>query len=69
MRRLADQLTDRERTVVQAHYGIGAPAQTLSTIGATLGVSAERVRQIEAAALAKLRAGLTRPAPTAEGLP
>jgi RNA polymerase primary sigma factor len=69
LRRLADQLTDRERAVVEAHYGIGTPPQTLGTIGATLGVSAERVRQIEVAALAKLRAGLTRSAPTAEGLP
>lgn len=69
VRRLAEQLSERERAVLHAHYGIGERPQTLGAIGATLGVSAERVRQIEAAALAKLRAELTRAAPVAEGLP
>ena len=58
VRTLVEQLTDRERAVVRAHYGLGEPAQTLASIGARLGVSAERVRQIEAAALARLRAAL-----------
>ena len=64
VRELVDQLTDRERSVIQAHYGLGGPAQTLTRIGTALGVTAERVRQIEAGALTKLRAALAQPAAT-----
>ena len=45
-------LSDRERTVVRSHYGLDPPPRTLRE----LGVTAERVRQIECAALDKLRA-------------
>ena len=48
-------LNDRERAAVSAHYGVGGPAQTLRELAGTLGVSAERVREIEQGALAKLR--------------
>jgi RNA polymerase primary sigma factor len=58
VRSLADQLGDRERTVIRAHYGLDQPAQTLSQIGRVLGLTAERVRQIEVAALDRLRAAL-----------
>ncbi len=34
-----------------AHYGLGQSAQTLTEIGAALGLTAERARQIESAAL------------------
>jgi RNA polymerase primary sigma factor len=63
VRSLADQLGERERTVILAHYGVGQPAQTLSRIAATLGLTAERARQIEVAALSKLRNALAQPAP------
>jgi RNA polymerase primary sigma factor len=63
LRDLADQLDERERAVIRAHYGLGEPAKTLSEIGARLGVTAERARQIEAGALDKLRAALAQPAP------
>jgi RNA polymerase sigma factor (sigma-70 family) len=47
-------LDDRERTVVCRRYGIGGTAETLQEIAETLRLSAERVRQIEHAALGKL---------------
>jgi RNA polymerase primary sigma factor len=62
MRELASRLEERERVVLRAHYGLGQPAQTLAQIGESLGLTAERVRQIEAAALRRLRDGLARPA-------
>src|SRR5689334_20203974 len=55
LRALLSRLTEREREVVQARFGFDAPAEKLSEVGARLGVSAERVRQIEERALAKLR--------------
>jgi RNA polymerase primary sigma factor len=50
-------LTDRERMVVGGRYGLGGrPERTLRDLATSLGVSAERVRQIEQVALDKLRA-------------
>ena len=48
-------LTDRERTILTEHYGLNGEPRTLRVIAAGLGVSAERVRQIEQGALDKLR--------------
>jgi RNA polymerase sigma factor (sigma-70 family) len=55
LRALLSRLTEREREVVRARFGFDAPAEKLSEVGERLGVSAERVRQIEERALAKLR--------------
>jgi RNA polymerase sigma factor (sigma-70 family) len=55
LRALLSRLTDREREVVGARFGFDAPAEKLSEVGERLGISAERVRQIEERALAKLR--------------
>jgi RNA polymerase sigma factor (sigma-70 family) len=49
------QLSHREADVVRARYGFDGCERTLREIGDGLGVSAERVRQIEAASLGKLR--------------
>lgn len=59
---LTNALEDRERAVIRSHYGLGQEMRTLSEIGAGLGVTAERARQIESAALAKLRQALAQPA-------
>ncbi len=55
LRALLSRLTDREREVIGARFGFDTPAEKLSQVGERLGVSAERVRQIEERALAKLR--------------
>jgi RNA polymerase primary sigma factor len=62
VRDLTDVLDDRERAIIRAHYGLDEQAQTLSEIGAGLGLTAERARQIEAGALNKLRQTLARAA-------
>ncbi len=52
-----DDLAPNERTVLRRRFGLeGNEPETLESIGGTLGVSRERVRQIEAAGLRKLRA-------------
>jgi RNA polymerase sigma factor (sigma-70 family) len=55
---LLGHLTDRERTVISSRYGLGCREQTLREIAPRLGVSAERVRQIEQDSLAKLYAAV-----------
>ena len=58
--RAAEQtLSPREREVLEARYGLGGrQPETLREVGERLGVSLQRVAQIEAAALAKLRRAL-----------
>ena len=61
VRDLADGLDERERTVLRGHYGLGRPSQTLHEIGSDLGLTAERIRQIEKQALEKLREAAAKP--------
>jgi RNA polymerase primary sigma factor len=50
-----DTLTLREKQVIEWRFGLGCERLTLKECGAILGVQQERVRQIEAKALRKLR--------------
>ncbi|NJK39777.1 MAG: RNA polymerase sigma factor SigC [Oscillatoriales cyanobacterium RM2_1_1] len=56
LQQLLVDLSDRERDVIQMRYGLGdGQAYSLADIGRALELSRERVRQIEAKALQKLR--------------
>ncbi|WP_437608055.1 sigma-70 family RNA polymerase sigma factor [Sorangium sp. So ce834] len=56
-KRLLDELTPREQDVLRRRFGLdGAPERTLAEIGASMSLSRERIRQIEAIALRKLKA-------------
>jgi RNA polymerase sigma factor (sigma-70 family) len=59
LRDLLSGLSDREREVLRARYGLDGEAESLRAVASRLGVSAERVRQIEHRALGKLRAAAT----------
>jgi RNA polymerase primary sigma factor len=56
IRGILHTLTDREQRVMILRYGLdGGDARTLEEVGLEFGVTRERVRQIEAKTLAKLR--------------
>ena len=56
VRQLLGTLDERERRVLELRYGIGGDrARTLEEVGKEFGVTRERIRQIEAKALRKLR--------------
>jgi RNA polymerase nonessential primary-like sigma factor len=58
---LAD-LSSREQEVLARRYGLGRPEpETLQVISDHLGISRERVRQIEKGALRKLKSLVERP--------
>jgi RNA polymerase sigma factor (sigma-70 family) len=59
-------LSDREKTVLRLRFGLGDQAESmkLELIGERLGLSKERIRQVQVSALAKLReaVSISRPA-------
>jgi RNA polymerase primary sigma factor len=57
LRLLLADLTEREREAISLLYGLnGTPAQSYSQAGRRMGCCKERIRQLKARALAKLRA-------------
>jgi RNA polymerase primary sigma factor len=55
-----DDLTPREQRIMRMRFGMdGASEQTLKEIGEAFGVTRERIRQIEAKAIAKLQGSAT----------
>ena len=55
LRALLGRLTERERDIVNARFGFDRPGEKLIDVAERLGISAERVRQLEERALVKLR--------------
>jgi RNA polymerase primary sigma factor len=56
VRKVLSSLTPREAEVLRLRFGIGKPSDgTLEEVGRTFGVTRERIRQIEAKAISKLR--------------
>jgi RNA polymerase primary sigma factor len=57
LKRALLRLTPRARSVLMRRFGLdGNPPQTLEQVGESLGITRERVRQLEARALRELRA-------------
>ena len=54
-------LPPRHAEVIRRRFGLGGPEQTLQQVAAAMGVTRERVRQIEAKAMSRLRSGMGRP--------
>jgi RNA polymerase primary sigma factor len=54
VRRAMTHLPERERLVLERHYGLTGRPETLQEIGNDLGVTRERVRQLESHALSTL---------------
>ena len=54
---ILDELDPREREIIASRFGLGEgrEAETLEQVGQRLGVTKERIRQLQARAIGKLR--------------
>lgn len=54
---MLEELTEREREIINSRFGLtlGMEPQTLEEVGSRFGVTKERIRQLEARALGKMR--------------
>ena len=59
VRRAIASLPERERRIIELRFGVGGEPQALEAIGKELGITRERVRQLEAEALQKLELELS----------
>ena len=56
LEKVLETLTERERTILALRFGLtGEEPLTLEEVGKRFGLTRERIRQLEAKALAKLR--------------
>jgi RNA polymerase primary sigma factor len=58
VRRAVQELPEHERRVIELRFGLDGDPQSLEAIGRELGLSRERIRQLEANALTKLESEL-----------
>ena len=58
VRTAVQKLPERERRLIELRFGLDGDPQSLEAIGRELGMSRERIRQLEAEALAKLESEL-----------
>ena len=65
IRRAVESLPERERRVVELRFGFDGESLTLEAIGRELGLTRERVRQLEKSAFAKLAGDLRDAVPAA----
>ena len=56
---ILEELSKREREIIKMRFGIGTEEKTLNEIGRILGITRERVRQIQTKAMEKIRKMLT----------
>ena len=67
VREALEQLPERERRIMELRFGLDGEPQSLEKIGRELQLTRERVRQLEAQAMAKLSDSLGALAPTDDG--
>jgi len=63
VQRRLERLPERERLIVGRRFGLQGEPQTLETVGRELGLTCERVRQLEVQALKQLETELADLAP------
>jgi len=55
IRKMLGSLSDREQTIIARRFGLAGEKRTLVQLGLELGISKERIRQLQSRALDKLR--------------